>query len=149
MVAIDKPNAGINGTTLFITTGFEPYIGTNFGEAILAHELAHAKLRHFIKHALVVVGIATVSLVFTGQISALDDVTGLVVCVSAFTTLLAFVSPLVLRKMEYEADALAVKVVEPSAMIGALKAMVPAEEWDHESDSHPSVKARIQRLQMK
>ena len=122
---------------------------TSIGEAILAHELAHAKLGHFIKHLLAVAAVTNVSWLFAAQLSALGDATGAVVGVLAFITLQAFLIPLVSRKMEYDADALAVKVVEPSAMIEALKTVVPRERWELESDSHPSVRARIQKLWMK
>lgn len=146
LVANDKPNARTDGTTLSITTGLEPYIGTWVGEAILAHELAHAKLGHFIRHAWAACGMGFVTLLFLGQFSVLDDVTGAVVGAVAFITLLAFVSPLMSRKMEYEADALAAQFVGRSAMIGALKTLVPTEKRGLESDSHPSIRARVQRL---
>ena len=149
LVAADKPNAGTDGTTLSITTGFVPYLRTSVGEASLAHELAHAKLHHPIKRLLAVAALCFVSWQFGALFTEIHTVTGTVVSLSAFFTLQALVFPLISRKMEYDADSLAIKVVKPSAMIGALKTLVPTERWDLESDSHPSVRARIQRLRTK
>ena len=146
LVTMDRPNAGTDGTTLFITSGMEPYLCTSVGEAVLAHELAHAKLRHHVKHLLVVEAVLLIAYLFGAQIWPLQNQIGAAMGVLAFLTLGAFVFPWVSRRMEYDADALACKVVGPTAMIGVLKVLVPTERWALESDSHPSAKARTQRL---
>ena len=147
LVAIDKANAATDGTTLFITRGFEPYLGTSVGEAVLAHELAHMKSGHGLKHSLLIGAVLFSSWQFGAQFWAFHDVIGVAMGGFAFLTLGAFLFPLASRRMEYDADALACRVVEPAVMISALEILVPAERWVLESDSHPSVKARIQRLQ--
>ena len=145
VVSTDKVNARTNGRMLFITRGLVPYLGTSVGEAILAHELAHAKLWHSYKLALVISAVGVLSSLFGAQFWPSHNAVGFVMGAMAFITLLAAAFPLVSRKMEYDADALASEVVGPDAMIVALKFIVSAEDWPLESDSHPSIKARIQR----
>ena len=147
VVSSNKINAGTNDRTLFITKGLEPYLSTSVGEAILAHELAHAKMRHPNKRALVITGVTTLSVLFGAQFWTNHNAIGLVMGALAFATLFAVALPLVSRKMEFDADAKAAEIVGSDAMIAALKFIVSAEDWSLESDSHPSIKARIQRLQ--
>ena len=147
VVDIDKPNAWTDGTTLFITRGFEPFLETADGEAILAHELAHAKLKHRTKHLQLFGIVFFISLLFGVQFSAFHDALAVAMTLFTFFTLGAFVFPLASRSMEYDADALACKVVEPDTLIRALKALRPKERWGLESDTHPSLEARIHRLQ--
>ena len=143
VVPTGKVNAGINGHSLFITKGLEPYISTSVGEAIFAHELAHAKLWHSYKLSLVISAVGVLSWLFGAQFWPSHNAIGLVMGAMAFVTLLAVAFPLVSRKMEYDADALASEVVGSDAMIAALQFAVPTEEWSLEADSHPSIKARI------
>ncbi len=146
VVDIDKPNAWTDGTALFITRGFEPYLETAVGEAILAHELAHAKLQHRTTYLLLFAAVFSISLLFGVQFSAFSDALVVAMTHFAFFTLGAFVVPLASRRMEHDADALACKVVEREILIRALKFLKPIERWGLESDSHPSVEARIHRL---
>ena len=147
LVPIDKPNAATNGTTLFITRGLEPYLEGCEGEAVLAHELAHAKLQHHNKDTLVVMGVGLIAYLFGAQFWEAHAFMGWFMGVLAFLTLGAVVFPFVSRRMEYDADALASTVVGPTSMIGALTTLVPRDKWAKESDSHPSVEARIRSLQ--
>ena len=147
VVPTGKVNAGINGHSLFITKGLEPYLSTSVGEAILAHELAHAKYWHTYSLSFVVSVVGALSWLFGAQFWPSHNAIGLVMGALAFATLLAVAFPLVSRKMEYDADAKAAEIVGSDAMIAALKFIVSAEDWSLESDSHPSIKARIQRLQ--
>ena len=142
----DKPNAMTNGTVLFISTAMEPYLTTGDGRGILAHELAHVKQRHPTKSVLMLLAVGTVSMLFGARFSATHEAVVAVMSALAFLTLLAFVFPLVSRRMEYDADAMACEIVGAEAMIGALKAIVPNESRGLESDSHPSIQARIQRI---
>ena len=147
VISTDKVNAGTNGRVLFITKGLEPFISTGVGKAILAHELAHDELRHHYVQLLVFLGAGALSWLFGAQFWPGHNAIGLAMGTLAFTTLLAVAFPLASRKMEYDADARACEVVGSDAMIAALKFIVSAEDWSLESDSHPSIKARIQRLQ--
>ena len=146
VVDIDKPNAWTDGTTLFITRGFEPFLETADGEAILAHELAHAKLQHPIKYGLLLMAVAFISLLFGVQFSAFHDALAVAMTLFAFLTLGALVFPVASRRMEHDANAEACKVVDPAVLIRAIKALKPREQWGLESDSHPSVEARIHRI---
>ena len=146
LVAMDKVNAATNGTTTFITSAFEPYLYTRIGEAVLAHELAHIKRQHNSKTLLLLLALFFISYVFAAQFAAFPNLIGIIMGVLAFLTLVVFVLPLVSRSMEYEADALASKVVGPAAMISALETLVPNERLVLESDTHPSASARIQRI---
>ena len=149
LVTMDKLNAATDGTTLFITTGFEPYIWTSLGEAVMAHELAHIKLRHNVKYGIVFATVLSISVLFGGYFMEYHNLIGTAMGVLAFLTIGSFVFPLASRHMEYEADALASKTVGPAAVVSALMAVVPAERRGLESDTHPSVRARIQRLRAK
>ena len=146
LVAMDRVNAATNGRTLFITRAFEPYLCTRIGEAILAHELAHMKRQHNDKTMLILLALLLISCLFAAQFAAFHNLIGIVMGVLAFLTLVVFVLPLVSRAMEYEADALASKVVGPAPMIRALETIVPPERLVLESDTHPSTAARIERL---
>ena len=145
-IAIDKLGASTDGTTIFITNGFEPYLHTKIGRAVIAHELAHIKRKHFVKISAVFTVLFIVSCLFGAQFVELHYLMSLGMGVSAFLTLFAFVIPQISRQMEYQADKLACKVVGSAAMIEALKSVVPTERWGLESDTHPSICARIEKL---
>ncbi len=146
VITSNRTNAGTDGFTLLITSAMERELLTSAGKAVIAHELAHAKSRHSLKKALVVVVAGTVAWLFGEQFWALHEAIGIIMGVAAFLTLISFASPLVSRRMEYDADALASAVVGSRTMATTLQSLVPSERWDIESDSHPSIQARVQRL---
>ena len=147
VVKSDKINAGMNAKTLFITEALEPFLWTRMGRAILAHELAHGRRRHTDILSLVLTAVLAISGLFGAQFWPLHNGIGFAMGFLAFLTLLSFALPVASRKMEYDADAIACESVGPKEMIGMLKAIVPFDSRDLETDSHPSIKARIQRLQ--
>ena len=146
VVASDQLNAATDGTTLFMTSAMERESLTRSGENIIAHELGHVKSGHPRKRTQVVIAVAVVSLLFGAPFLAVHEIMSAVMGVLAFLTLMALVSPLASRQMEYDADAEAAVVGGRTAMIAALLWLAPSEKWDLESDSHPSIQARVQRL---
>ena len=131
---------------MFITSGMERELFTSRSETIIAHELAHAEFRHSPKTLAAVTALAVVACVLGAPFSAIHDLAAAVMGTLAFLTLTAFVLPLVSRRMEYDADAKAATVFGSRAMIATLQSLVPSEKWDLESDSHPSIQARVRRL---
>ena len=144
--ASSKLNAATDDFTLFMTSGLERELLTSIGETTIAHELAHAEYRHSFKTLVAVVALAVVACLLGAPFSAIHDLAAAVMGMLAFLTLTAFVSPLISRQMEYDADAKAATVFGPRAMITTLQSLVPSEKWDLESDSHPSIRARVRRL---
>lgn len=144
--ASNKLNAATDDFTLFITSGMERELLTNIGATTLAHELAHAQYRHSSKTLAAMAALAVLACLIGAPFSAIHELAAAVMVILAFLTLTAFVWPLISRKMEYDADAKASAVFGPRAMIATLQSLVPRERWDLESDSHPSIRARVRRL---
>ena len=147
LVVREEPNAATDGNTLYINSGLEPDISSSVGEAVLAHELAHAKLQHYMKDMLVIGAVASIAYLFSAPFWEAHAAIGTFMGLLSFLTLGAFVFPLVSRRMEYDADALASSVVGTASMIRTLEVLIPQEKWAKESDSHPSGEARVRRLQ--
>ena len=112
----------------------------------IAHELAHAAGHHSTKTLAVVAALAVIACLFGAPFSAIHYLATAAMGALAFLTLTAFVFRLVSRQMEYDADAKAATVFGPGAMIATLQFLVPSEQWGLESDSHPSIRARVRRL---
>ncbi|MDE2837610.1 MAG: M48 family metalloprotease [Chloroflexota bacterium] len=144
--ASNKLNAATDGFTLFITSGMERELLTSTGETTIAHELAHAQYHHSSKTSAVLAALVGVACLIGAPFSVLHILAAAVMGTLAFLTLTAFVLPLISRRMEYDADAKAAAVFGLGAMIATLQSLVPSEKWDLESDSHPSIRARVRRL---
>ena len=146
VIASSKLNAATDGFTLVITSGLERELLTSTGQTIIAHELAHAGYRHSVKTLVAVAALGVVACLPGAPFTAIHDWAAAVMGTLAFLTLMAFVLPLISRQMEYDADAKAATVFGPRAVITTLQSLVPSDKWDLESDSHPSVRARVRRL---
>ena len=128
-------------------------------EAVVAHELAHAKKRHLLKILLF-----TLPFVFTGMnlllyswvkranpISHITTIAGIV-----FLLAVSVASTLLVRRFELEADALSAKVLgSPEPMISALQRIAELNLTPTKYPRiigwglpHPSTETRIEKLKM-
>lgn len=113
-------------------------------KGILAHELAHLKVKHPVKNATVLF-LTFILVVF---LSSLLHLPGLVNLLLVFSTY-GLILPMVSWRFEYEADAIAATFVGSNPVIRGLRKLAEAKHADVRRDtySHPSISNRISKLQ--
>lgn len=107
--------------------------------ALAAHEFAHKRKRHRELQALFV--FLAVAFVYLTSRNAPAEVQFVLPVASCLIVLLV-----TSRNSEYIADRRAAQATSNETVISLLKKTEPPERWSREYESHPSVKARIERL---
>lgn len=116
-------------------------LGNSESLALAAHEFTHLKQNHYGKTlmwSLVIVSLVSSSL----SIAAPPDIILYLICAAALIITLVFIS----WRNEYAADAGAAKQVGLKPTISLLQKLAPPEQWQRESETHPSIHNRISRL---
>jgi Zn-dependent protease with chaperone function len=111
---------------------------------ILAHELAHLKAKHSMKHFAVLL-LAFIPVLFFISLLHLPGLVNFLLVFSAYGLILPEVS----WRLEDEADAIAATFVGINPVIKGLRKLAEAKHIDVRRDtySHPSISNRISRLQ--
>jgi len=115
-------------------------LDANTKKAVIAHELAHLKLRHSTKSYSLLIGGTVISLV--------TSITGSLILPS-FIWLIFFFATLVLRRnYEYQADFFSVKFVDARYLVELLKrARDSSGDTVASRITHPSAESRIEKLE--
>lgn len=108
--------------------------------ALVAHEFAHLKYQHWANFIFPVLAMYLVVLVLS--LTASPPIVTNLTAVAA--SILVFV--IVSWRNEYAADAGAAKYAGEESMISLLRKLRPVEKWDFETETHPSINARISKL---
>ena len=137
-----KFNAWVNRETLTVTEGLWSSLWTTAAEGILAHEMAHLSGKHCEKK-----GWATVVLIFLilVVVGLIDNLSWAVWSAVALTIWPLFM-PLLSRRLEYNADKQAAKVIGVDKMSLSLRVLTERSRWPLELDSHPSIQRRLDNL---
>jgi STE24 endopeptidase len=127
-------------------------------DAILAHELAHARKRHVLSYVAVttVFTIAGVNFLLLNNTVRSSLTQNAIVSTIGLLFLLCgtFLGTLVRRIFEFEADRIAVEVTDPRALISALEKMATLNEiqrptgWRSWLMFHPPLVQRIEKIRM-
>lgn len=110
--------------------------------ALASHEFTHLKGNHPIKmfYGLLIVFLLTsLSL----SLATPPTIVSNLIYAAIFVITFVFIS----RLTEYTADAGAAKQIGKEPTISLLRKLVPSEQWDRESETHPSIRDRISKLQ--
>lgn len=112
------------------------------GLALACHELTHLKENHFIK---AFYSLLIMSLLVSISLSKLapPDIISNPIYVAAFFITFVFIS----WQSELAADLRSAKQIGKKPMISLLKKIAPREQWQHESETHPSIRERIYKLE--
>lgn len=110
--------------------------------ALVAHELTHLKQNHWATtfRWLVVAGLIVSSSL---SLAAGPAIVSSLICVAAMMIAFVFVN----WGNEFAADRGAGIQIGKVATISLLQSVVPASQWQHESETHPSIRSRISKLQ--
>ena len=144
-VVIEEPtiNASVNGTgTLFVTQGLWLHLLTVRVVGIMAHEMAHLSRKHLDQKNWMLCLLAIATLVTVGLIGNVSWS----VFAAVSLTLTSLFWPIMCRRQEFDADSCAADVVGVDIMVHSIRGLTEGSEWDEETDSHPSVRARMARL---
>jgi len=136
-------NAYANPLTMQIVVGDKLLKKLDDGSltALIGHEFTHIKRQHHIKMffcLMVVPVVLTLPLMRAGTPGIIHDV----VLWAMFFMIFLFMS----WHNEYDADAGGARIAGPKNMTSLLKKIVPRGQWQHESETHPSVHSRILKL---
>ena len=110
--------------------------------ALAAHELTHLKQNHWVRmfQLLVIVGlIVSLSLSLASGPAIVSNL----ICAAALMITFVFVN----WRNEFAADRGAGIRIGKAATISLLQSIVPANQWQRESETHPSLSDRISKLQ--
>jgi len=110
--------------------------------ALAAHEFAHKQKRHR-EFQLLFVVLAMAFVYFTSRNAPVE--VQFILPLASFLVVLLVTS----RNNEYIADRCAVESTSNETVESALKKTEPPGRWSREYESHPSIKARIERLSRK
>ena len=135
-------NAWVNEETLVVTEILWSSLWTTAAEGILAHEMAHLSGKHSGKKRW-----ATFGLIFSIiVVVALVDNLSWSVWFAVALTIWPLFMPLLSRRLEYNADKQAAKVVGVETMSLSLRVLTERSRWHLELDSHPSIQKRLENL---
>lgn len=135
-------NAWVNRETLTVTEGLWSSLWTTAAEGILAHEMAHLSGKHSEKRGWATFGLILSIIVVVGLI---DNLSWAVWSAVALTIWPLFM-PLLSRRLEFNADKQAAKVVGVDKMCLSLRILTERSRWPLELDSHPSIQRRLDNL---
>lgn len=135
-------NAAVTADALYITRGFLPYLETQIGKGILAHELAHLAEQKTVQAAVITVTFGV--LLIAGLVLLGDSSLTSILVVSL--TIAPIGLPAFWKYREFEADARAAKIVGIEVVVAGLQASMARPRWNREHDTHPSIKRRVAKL---
>lgn len=112
----------------------------NTKKAVIAHELAHLKLRHSVKSYSLLTGGSVISLA--------SFITGFLALPSLIWLIFFFITLLLRRNYEYQADLLSVKFVDARYLVELLERVRDSSNDTLASRiTHPSAESRIKKLE--
>lgn len=146
--------AGPRKFSIFVSNYLIKNMTTEEVQAVMAHELAHAKRRHVAKFLALILGtvMIAIDILIVGASLAKATIWGLVPFAIGFIMCLLVprLDFRVMKKFELEADEIAVKTIgDGNSMISALKrlAVLNLIPGDKGSPTHPPITKRIQRIE--
>jgi Zn-dependent protease with chaperone function len=141
--AVNGPFANPASGEITLPSGFQRKFKLHSTEvhATLGHELGHLKTRNILVREMLLVIVGTMAFTLLLEFVTLPSI-----CILAEFAIMMLLLTRVLRRNEFRADAEGAKATSPEALIAVFESLESAYDKDEGSDTHPSIRERIERL---
>ena len=141
-------NAKVNTQFLFVTEGLLSALWTPMAKGIMAHEMAHLARKHERQRTIVFCTLGVVVFLFIGTVLAEFSASFVLLAMLLMgMTVWPVVWTKVRHHQEFDADRQAAKIVGVNTMTHTLRSIEDRSLWEMDSDTHPSTRKRLSRLE--